>query len=86
MMQYWRDFDSLEAFAHDKHQPHLKSWRQLAAQTQSDRTFGYWHETYKIEPDKAEAIYGSMPIFGLAAASNHVALTANDNSARGRLT
>jgi hypothetical protein len=85
MMQYWKNFDSLEAFAHDMNQPHLKSWRQLAVQTESDRTFGYWHETYEIEPDKTEAIYGSMPVFGLAAASNHVELKAKENSARGRL-
>jgi hypothetical protein len=61
-MQYCKGFDLLEAFAHDKNQPHLKSWQQLAVQTQLDRTFGYWHETHGIEPDKAEPIYGSMPV------------------------
>jgi hypothetical protein len=75
----------LDAFAHDKNQPHLKSWQQLAAQTQLDRTFGYWHKTDGIEPDKAEAIYGSMPIFGLAAASNHLGLKVKENSTRDRL-
>lgn len=84
-MQYWKDFDLLEAFAHDKNQPHLKSWQKLAVQTQSDRTFGYWHQTYEIEPDNAGAIYGSMPLFGLAAASNHVELKAKEKSARDRL-
>ncbi len=75
----------METFAHDKNQPYLKSWQQLAVQTQLDCTFGYWHQTYEIEPDNAGAIYGSMPVFGLAAASNHLGLKAKEHSTRDRL-
>ena len=86
MMQYWRDFESLEAFSHDNSQPHLAAWRQLAALTKTDQTFGYWHETYRIAPGSYEAIYGSMPRFGLAAAGQHIPIADATHAARSRLT
>ena len=85
MTQYWRDFESLEAFSRDNSQPHLAAWRQLAAQTKTDQTFGYWHETYQVTPGTYEAIYGSMPRFGLAAAGDHLPIEAATNTARTRL-
>jgi hypothetical protein len=30
---------------------------------------GVWHETYAVEPGRYEALYGSMPLFGLAKAT-----------------
>ena len=85
MLQYWKDFDSLEKFSHDPAHPHLAAWRQLAALTKNDQTFGYWHETYQVEPGTSEAIYGSMPLFGLAAATQHVAIQESTEDARRRL-
>ena len=85
MIQYWRDFDALESFARDRERPHLAAWRQLAAQTANDTTFGYWHETYKVAPDNYECIYGSMPRFGLARASTHAPIAASSETARSRL-
>ena len=85
MIQYWRDFDALETFARDSDRPHLAAWRQLAAQTANDTTFGYWHETYKVAPDNYECIYGSMPGFGLANASKHVAIASRTETARDRI-
>jgi hypothetical protein len=85
MIQYWRDFDALESFARDKTRPHFAAWRQLAAQTATDATFGYWHETYKVAADRYECIYGSMPRFGLARASNHREIAPASETARSRL-
>lgn len=85
MMQYWQDVDHLLAMAHDATQPHLSAWRQLVAQTGHDQTFGYWHETYSVVPGSVEAIYGSMPRFGLAAATTHEPIRAATESARSRL-
>jgi Monooxygenase af470-like len=85
MTQYWRDFDALEAFAHDDSDPHLAAWRQLGSLTRHDQTFGYWHETYRVEPGEFECIYGSMPRFGLAAAGNHLPVRAVTDAARSRL-
>ena len=47
--------------------------------------FGYWHETYQVDPDHYECIYGSMPRFGLARAAEHVAIAPAAESARDRL-
>ena len=85
MIQYWEDIDHLVAFSHDDTQPHLAAWRQLAALTRVDHTFGYWHETYRVTPGTSEAIYGSMPIFGLAAASIHEPIRSATESAQQRL-
>jgi len=57
-----------------------------AALTKTDQTFGYWHETYRVEPGSYEAIYGSMPRFGLAAAGDHLPIEGATNDARSRLT
>lgn len=85
MTQYWQDFDSLVAFSHDASQPHVAAWQQLAKLTRHDQTFGYWHETYLVAPGTSEAIYGSMPRFGLAAATAHVPVGARTDSAPARL-
>ena len=34
-------------------------------------TVGIYHETYKVQAGQYEAIYGNMPLFGLAAATQH---------------
>ena len=85
MTQYWRDFESLIAFSHDDAQPHVAAWRQLAKQTRADQTFGYWHETYTVAAGTSEAIYGSMPRFGLAAATTHAPISVRTESATERL-
>lgn len=85
MMQYWRDFESLEEFARDSERPHLAAWRQLVSQTSGDQTFGYWHETYVIDAANSETIYGSMTPFGLGAAVGHASIDRTSENARSRL-
>ncbi|MEM9464898.1 MAG: DUF4188 domain-containing protein [Actinomycetota bacterium] len=86
MMQYWRDFDALEAFSRDDTRPHVAAWRQLLAQTRDDQTFGYWHETYVAGPATSETIYGSMPPFGLSEAVGATPIAGRSETARGRLS
>src|SRR5258708_4085035 len=69
MVSYWRSFEDLERFARSKDDPHAEAWRRFNQQVGSDGTVGIWHETYVIEPGKYEALYGNMPLFGLAAAT-----------------
>lgn len=85
MVQYWRSFADLERFARDKELPHLEPWRRLNKQMRETDEVGFWHETYTIQPGQAEAIYGNMPAFGLAKATNHVQVAAVGESARQRL-
>ena len=49
IVQYWRSFEHLEAFAKDKDDPHLEVWRNYWRRVgKSDRT-GIWHETYLVQ-------------------------------------
>jgi Monooxygenase af470-like len=84
MVQYWRSFDHLEAFAKDTEDPHLAVWRQYWRRVgASDRT-GIWHETYLVRAGEYEAIYGNMPPFGLGKAGRLVPVS-EAVSARDRL-
>ena len=85
VVQYWRSFEDLENFARSKEEPHLSAWRDYNRNIGADGTVGFWHETYLVEPDKFECVYGNMPVFGLAAATEHVAATGLRETARGRL-
>ena len=85
MVQYWRDFDSLNRFARDGSMPHLGPWRAFNKAVRGSGDVGIWHETYKVRAGEYEAIYGNMPVFGLAAASAHVPVAKRGQSAAGRL-
>ncbi len=58
--QYWRDFDSLEAFTRAAR--HKGWWRDFA---RDPKAGGIWHETYRIGGGM-EAIYSGMPPTGFA--------------------
>ena len=72
MVQYWRSFEHLERFAREADQPHLEPWRRFNRQIRASGDVGIWHETYQVMPGGVEAIYGNMPLFGLAAATASV--------------
>ena len=83
-VQYWRSFDHLERFAKDENDPHLAPWRAYWKRVgRSDRT-GIWHETYLVRAGEYEAVYGNMPAYGLAKATELIPLAA-DATARRRL-
>ena len=48
IVQYWRSFDHLEAFARDKDDPHLDAWRNYWRRVGKDDRTGIWHETYLV--------------------------------------
>lgn len=86
VIQYWRSFDDLERFARDANDPHWKSWRRFnKAIGYKDGAVGIWHESYLVEPGHYEALYGNMPVFGLAAATSHIPATGRRETARKRL-
>ena len=51
----------------------------------ADGSVGIWHETYVVEADKYETVYGNMPQFGLAAAGAHAPAVGTKETARRRL-
>jgi hypothetical protein len=72
VIQYWRSFDHLEAFAKDKDDPHLEAWRGYWRRVGQSTGAGIWHETYLVRAGEYEAIYGNMPPHGLGKASTLV--------------
>ncbi len=85
LVSYWRSFEDLERFAHDKNDPHLEPWRRFMREIGDDGSFGIWHETYQVEAGAYEVLYGNMPRFGLAKATHHIAVSERSNSARQRI-
>jgi len=85
MISYWRSFEHLERFARNVDDPHLESWRQFNRSVGGSGTVGIWHETYLIQPSHYETVYVNMPVFGLAAATQHVPAVGRKETARRRL-
>ncbi|NDJ20072.1 DUF4188 domain-containing protein [Nostoc sp. B(2019)] len=85
LIQYWRSFEDLEHFARNPSDTHLEAWQRFNRAIGADGSVGIWHETYLIEPGKYKAIYGNMPVFGLAAATKHVPVMGQRETARRRL-
>ena len=85
VVQYWRSFDDLERFARSRLDPHLEAWRRYNKEIGADGTVGIWHETYMVQPKQYEAVYGNMPVFGLAKAMQHVPAVGRLETARLRI-
>ena len=86
IIQYWRSFDELEKFAREPSDPHLGAWRMFNQAVGKDGSVGIWHETYKVDPNQFECVYGNMPLFGLGAATEHVEAVGQRETARLRLS
>lgn len=84
IVQYWRSFEQLEAFAKDKDDPHLEAWRNYWKRVGKSTRTGIWHETFLVRAGDYEAVYGNMPTYGLAKASRLVPV-AEGRSARERM-
>jgi len=85
LIQYWRSFEDLEKFARNREDPHLRAWQRFNKAIGTDGSVGIWHETYLVEPGHYEAVYGNMPVFGLASATRHVPALGRRETARRRL-
>jgi hypothetical protein len=53
IVQYWRSYEHLEAFAHDESDPHLQAMRNYWRRVGKDNRGGIWHETYLVRADRA---------------------------------
>ena len=86
IVQYWRSFEHLEAYARDSDQLHWPAWVEFNKRVGGSRgDVGIWHETYKVRAGEYECVYSGMPPFGLAKASSTVDAVGQLESARGRL-
>jgi hypothetical protein len=87
IVQYWRSFDALEAYARNpraEHAPIWRAWNRLA--TQERGAAGIWHETFRVRAGEYEAIYQNMPVMGLQQAGRPVTVSEARDSARARIS
>jgi hypothetical protein len=86
IVQYWRSFEHLEHYARNADLAHWPAWVDFNRRVRiSSGDVGIWHETYLVRAGEYEAIYGSMPRYGLATAGRHVPAAGARESARGRI-
>ena len=85
LLQYWRDFDSLEAYARDRNQKHMPAWTAFNKAIGDDGTVGIFHETYAVPDHGSETIYANMVPFGLGRVNGVVPATGSRNEARSRM-
>ena len=86
IVQYWRSFDHLEAYARNPDQLHWPAWLAFNKRVGSSRgDVGIWHETYKVRAGEYECVYSGMPPFGLAKAGSATEAVGQMESARGRM-
>jgi hypothetical protein len=85
VVQYWRSFDHLEAYAKDKELEHYPAWKNFNIKLRSTRAAGIWHETYKVSEGTYENVYVNMPPFGLAKAGKMLTDIEKYDSARARM-
>jgi hypothetical protein len=87
IVQYWRSFDQLEAYARDPARRHAPAWVAFnKAMRGSREDVGIWHETYLVKAGQYEAVYSGMPPHGLGRVSRLVPATGNWEAARQRLS
>ena len=85
VVQYWKSFEHLEAYAKARDHAHLPAWQAFNKAIASNGDVGIWHETYVIEPGKYENIYNNMPPFGLGAVGRIVDAVGGRQAARQRV-
>jgi hypothetical protein len=86
IVQYWRSFDHLEAYARSHDGKHWPVWVAFNKRMRAYREdVGIWHETYRVAAGQYEAIYSGMPEFGLGQAGRLVPATGNRESTRERV-
>jgi hypothetical protein len=86
IVQYWRSFDHLEAYARAHDQEHWPAWTNFNRKIRiSSGDVGIWHETYLVRAGEFETVYGAVPRVGLAQAGRHVEAGGRRESARERL-
>ena len=86
IVQYWRSFEHLEAYARDTNELHWPAWVDFNKRVGGTRgDVGIWHETYKIRAGEYECVYSGMPPHGLAKATSTADVLEGLDTARERL-
>lgn len=85
VVQYWRDFAALDAWARSADDLHLPAWKAFNRAARRSDAAGVFHETFVIGPAQVETVYVDMPVMGLARATRHVPISRRGQSAAHRI-
>ena len=85
IVQYWRSFEHLEAYAKDRNGLHYPAWKDFNTKIKSNGDVGIWHETYKVNAGNYECIYNNMPPKGLGKVGELIPIVARSESAEQRI-
>ncbi|UAJ09227.1 DUF4188 domain-containing protein [Polymorphobacter megasporae] len=85
VVQYWRSFADLHAYAHASSLEHRPAWTAFNRVVGSNGDVGIWHETFLVTAGQYESLYNNMPPFGLGIAGGLVTARGRRSSAKGRL-
>jgi hypothetical protein len=86
VVQYWKSFEHLEAYAKDRNASHYPAWKAFNKNVKSNGDVGIWHETYKVHANEYESVYNNMPPYGLGKVGTLVPATGHRENAAGRIT
>ena len=87
VIQYWKSFEALEAYAANSEQKHRPAWTAFYKRsTRGTGAVGIFHETYVVRPGEVESLYVDMPAdFGLGGAVGTTAINVQSETARERM-
>jgi hypothetical protein len=85
LVQYWKSFEALEAYAKSRDHAHLPAWAAFNRAVGDSGDVGIWHETYRVRPGDVETLYHNMPLFGLAQAAGVAPAAGRRETAAGRM-
>lgn len=85
VVQYWRSYEQLHAYAHAGNKQHLPAWAAFQKRARGNTSVGIYHESYLVPAGSYETVYGNMPPFGLGAAGELVPAVGSMANAAARL-
>jgi hypothetical protein len=85
IVQYWKSFEHLEAYAKDRNGEHYPAWKAFNSKIKSNGDLGIWHETYKVKAGEYECIYNNMPKYGLGKIGELIPAVGKKEFAAGRI-
>ena len=86
IVQYWKSFEDLEAYAKDRDGMHYPAWKAFNTKIKSNGDVGIWHETYKVRSGEYECIYNNMPRYGLGKVGELIPAVGKRESAVNRIS
>jgi len=84
VVQYWRSFDQLEAYARARDVSHWPAWVKFNKRIGSNGDVGIWHESYLVQAGRYDSVYNNMPPTGLGAVSELIPATGRKAAAASR--